>query len=144
MRRSFLSPRLMKFWCSAVVVATLAVLGASTGFTACNQACKVACKEDNNWCYDYGVMGGQYGRKYYTDAGLMTAQVVAFDDQCVEKGTEDGGVTEDVDTVWFKQTTACTPDCSTFGEVTTGAPDLSTVVTGGPTFEDLARKCSDP
>ena len=112
MRRQFLSTRLMKFWCSAVVVATLAVLGASNAFTDCNdQTCITACKAHPTWCWNTGTMGsGTYGIKFFKDNTFTIVQKVALV-RCVENGSHEDGTPETLRTVWYRKYLSCNLDC---------------------------------
>ncbi len=122
MRRPFLSTRLMKFWCSAVVVATLAVLGASNAFTNCNDPlCIVACKLDTTWCIVTGHMGGNKGYKYFTDDTYNTLKAVAQDQYCIENGTQLEGTVHTEEPVWWRKYPSCTPDCNGGSLTTTGS-----------------------
>ncbi|MEZ6060299.1 MAG: hypothetical protein R3C19_08065 [Planctomycetaceae bacterium] len=112
MRRQFLSPRSMKFWCSAVVVATLGVLGASNAFTDCNdQTCIEACKAHPTWCWNTGVMGGgTSGVKFFTDNTFTVVQKVALV-KCVENGDHEDGTPATQRAVWYKAYSSCSLDC---------------------------------
>ena len=112
MRRPFLSTRSMKFWCSAVAVVTLAVAGASTAFTDCNdQTCITACKAHPTWCWNTGVMGGgTAGVKFFKDNTFTVVQKIALV-RCVENGDHEDGTPDTERKVWYRTYSSCSLDC---------------------------------